>query len=309
MRPTRLLRVLPQVAVAVLCSLIGGGCGAASSPEHAAFSALQTQCQAKGELAPDGHVVALSSSAMTDAQAQHLTALTALKSLTLSQSPIGDTTLLVIGRLEHLETLLIDQTQVTDAGLLNLSRLKQLRELNLAGCPITDSGLKSLAVLTNLKMLNLNETQIRGPGLTQLDKLTRLESLYLQGTAVDFAGQPPLTGLAALKMLHLARTQVGGGVVRAVAGLAKLERLYLNETQIQDADIPALAAVLADNSPHLKGLFVENTQLSDAALEPLHPLSTLADFTLIHVHGTKITKQGVIRLRGLLPEANVVSQH
>lgn len=98
-------------------------------------------------------------------------------------------------------------------------------------------------------------------------------------------------------------------MVRAIAGLPNLERLYLNETRIQDADIPALAAVLADTSPHLKGLFVEKTALSDAALEPLHPLSKLPEFTLIHVHGTQITKAGVVRLRGLLPEVNVVSQH
>ncbi len=293
----------------MLCCCLIAGCGGPHSPERAALAIVEAEGHAKSALDDSQHVVSITSSTMTDAVATHFAALPHLKSLTLSGSPIGDVGLQSIGLLTKLQVLQIDKSKVTDAGLHHLSRLHELRELNLAGCQITDVGLKSLAGLTQLTTLNLNDTQIQGAGLAQLSGMTHLESLYLQNTTVDFEGLPPLTGLSALKLLHLARTKVGGGIVRAIAGLPKLERLYLNGTRLQDADIPALAAVLADNSPHLKGLFVEQTELSDAALEPLHPLAQLTEFTLIHVQGTRITKNGVVRLRGLLPEVNVVSQH
>ncbi|WP_010581659.1 leucine-rich repeat domain-containing protein [Schlesneria paludicola] len=291
------------------CWTISIGCGTAVSPEQAALKRLEADGKASGSLGADGHVVSLSSHSMTDDAAKQLTAFPALTTLALTDSPIGDAHMGVIGALTQLESLALDHTQVTDAGLQSISSLEHLRELNLAGCSVTDGGLGSLAGLTELTSLNLNDTQINGLGLVYLSKLNRLEALYLQNTVVDFESIPPLSGLESLKILHLAGTKTGGGIVRAITGLPSLERLYLNGTSIKDEDIPALAAVLAQNCPHFKGLFVEKTALSDAALEPMHPLADLKEFTLIHVHGTKVTKDGVVRLRKLLPEANVVSQH
>lgn len=290
-----------------LCALIG--CARATSPEGSALATLQKEIGAKGITDDKGHVVSITARTITDETAPKLESFGSLKSLGLAGSPLGDQGLASLGKLPELESLSLENSQVSDAGLSNLRELKQLRELNLAQCQITDAGLEPLSNLTALTMLNLNDTQLHGAGLSHLAKLSQLESLFLQRTPLSFEEGEPLPGLERLKILHLAGSHVGRGIDRAMTGLPFLERLYLNETRIEDADIPPLATALAKNCPRLKGLFLENTSVSDEIIDSLSPLQNLPEFTLLHVHRTHITKDGVIRLRKLLPEVNVISHY
>ena len=290
-----------------LCGLLG--CGQISSPEQGTLATLQADGEVKAVSDEQGHVVSLTSRAVSDETVPRLEAFRSLKTVKLAGSPIGDIGLGILVRLPHIEALSLENSQVTDAGLASLHELKQLRELNLAGCQITDAGLEPLSHLTELTMLNLNETQVIGTELSQLTKLRQLESLFLQRTPVTFEQTAPLTGLEKLKILHLAGTNTGRGIERAITGLPSLERLYLNETRIEDADIPALATAIAENCPRFKGLFIEKTSLSDEIIDSLSPLTNLPEFTLLHIQGTQITKAGLARLRKLLPEVNVISHH
>lgn len=288
--------------------LLAAGCSKVPLKEQAALAALEAGAKGRAVTSEAGHVVKLTAPDMTDELAKELPALPHLESLTLSGSRITDSGLAALAELKSVHTLLLDGTQIGDAGLKALAALPQLQNLNLAGCPITDDGLAELAALTDLRMLNLGQTKVTGAGLKHLAALTKLESLYLQDTPVNFETVESLTPWKNLKLLQLAGSQVDGSIVRVLPGLTGLERLYLNGTRIRDEDMPALAAVLSSNSRHLKGLFLEdNRQLSDASVEPLGPLASLPDLALIHVFDTGITKDGVIRLCKMLPEANIVS--
>ncbi len=99
-----------------------------------------------------------------------------------------DTTLAEVGRLNHLERLLLDNASVTDAGLVHLEGLTHLSELGLPSTSVTDAGLVHLKGLTNLSILDLRGTQVTDAGLVHLKGLTNLKTLFLNATRVTDAG-------------------------------------------------------------------------------------------------------------------------
>ncbi len=288
---------------------LGFAAGCSRTPEQAAIESLSTLANVRIQLDNEGHVRELTSSEFTDAQAPQLASFSLLKKLTLSGAELGDSGLQVIQQLPELEVLVLDESNITNAGLASLTNCRKLQQLNLAGCSISDEGLKSLSQLTELRVLNLDRTQVTGPGLAHLGGMANLELLSLQGSAVVFEPCPSLTGLSRLKTLHLAHTKVDGSVSCVLSDLPGLERLYLDGTMISDDDLPELAAVLSEKTPKLKGLFIDRTNVSDASIDAFQPLTKLADFSLIHMNGTRISLEGYVKLRGLLPEANLISSY
>lgn len=115
--------------------------------------------------------------------------------------------------------------------------------------------------------------------------------------------------LAELNTLHVSGTKVDGTIVRVLADLPALERLYLNDTLITDDDVPELARVLAASTPKLKGLFFDRTKISDASVDSFEPLSKLPELSLVHIINTRISFDGHVKLRGILPEVNLMSTH
>jgi Leucine-rich repeat (LRR) protein len=131
----------------------------------------------------------------------------------------------------------------------------------------------------------------------------------LQETELQANEITSLAGLSGLRVLHLAETRTDGVLIPLLSDLPQLERLYLDGTQISDDDIAPLAAVLSENTPEIKGLFFDDTSLTDASIESFLGFSSLKNLAVIHLGGTKISLEGYIKLRQTLPEVNLVSQH
>jgi internalin A len=95
---------------------------------------------------------------------------------------IGDTTVAILGTLQHLEHVNIAGSDITDAGLRSLAALRDLQVLCLAGCPnITDQGLVSLAKIEGLRVLYLEYTKVTEKGIAALAGLKELRTLTLMG--------------------------------------------------------------------------------------------------------------------------------
>lgn len=283
------------------------GCGA-SSAQQQVLSALKRNAALEGRFNESGQLQELNARVLTEDLATQLGEFPQLEKLTL-QGEFGDRELSKLPALPELKTLMLNGASITDTGLESLTKFKQLRELGLEGCRITDEGLKFLAELSELRHLNLNETQVAGTGLAHLAGLNQLEYLSLQETPLDFAHCPTLKGLSSLKTLHVSRTQVDGKIVQVLPDLPALERLYLDDTRITDDDLPQLAAALAEHTPKLKGLFFDRTQISDASVDSFEPLAKLSELSLVHIMNTRITFDGHVKLRGILPEVNLMSTH
>jgi hypothetical protein len=88
----------------------------------------------------------------------------------LNFSEITDGEANQLSRLTNLTSLSIDGTDVTDAGLAHLSRLSSLKVLSLESTAITDNGLTHLSRLANLKDLSLRHTAATATGAEKLRK-------------------------------------------------------------------------------------------------------------------------------------------
>ncbi|MCY7356339.1 MAG: ribonuclease inhibitor, partial [Rudanella sp.] len=117
-------------------------------------------------------VSAVNAKTFNDADAAALPALSEqLVWLKLSNTQIGDATLVQIAQLKNLHKLHLQQTNVTDAGLKNLKGLQNLAYLNLYGTVISDAGLAELTGLKNLRTIYLWQTKVTPTGLAQLKKV------------------------------------------------------------------------------------------------------------------------------------------
>ena len=139
---------------------------------------------------------------------------------------ISDRSLEVIGRLEHLQAMLLSDTTVTDAGLRHLAQLKKLTVLNLRRTGIGDRGLVLLGRVTSIERLDLTDTKITDGGMAQLARLTNLTRLQLANTAITNRG------LAALQRL------------------TKLTDVVLNGTRVNDQGVAALKRALPKVTIH-----------------------------------------------------------
>lgn len=81
-----------------------------------------------------------------------------------------DTPLVEVGRLNRLQTLLLNHASVSDAGLVDLKGLTNLSVLGLDGTQVTDAGLVHLKRLTKLSQLYLSNTQVTGAGVNELKR-------------------------------------------------------------------------------------------------------------------------------------------
>ncbi len=72
--------------------------------------------------------------------------------------------------LTKLESLNMSETRIQDDGLKNLSKMKSLRQLNLRDTKITDQSLDALKELEALNVLDISGTNITSDGLENLKK-------------------------------------------------------------------------------------------------------------------------------------------
>jgi hypothetical protein len=107
---------------------------------------------------------------ITDADMVCLEPLTAIRSLDLSYSQVGDTGLEHVAHLTDLEKLELRGTKVTNDGLRHLFRLAKLEYLGLEGTSIGDPGLEHLPGLERLSLVNLTGTNATPQGVATLHR-------------------------------------------------------------------------------------------------------------------------------------------
>lgn len=103
-------------------------------------------------------------------------------------SHVSDAELAHIGHLSRLEYLILGNSPVTDAGLEQLERLESLRALNLQGTRITDAGLAHLEKMPVLHELGLGDTEVSDAGIVYLEGLSHLTVLGLEKAGVTVVG-------------------------------------------------------------------------------------------------------------------------
>ncbi len=137
---------------------------------------------------------------------------------------------------------------------------------------VTDNGIKSLSTWKSLRTLKLHGQPITDDGLKHLQNLPNLRRLQLGATHVTGSGLEALTNI---EWIRLDATPVSDDALRVIGSLKKLKQLYLDSTSVGDAGLA-----------HLEGL---------------------TDLRVLNVHDTKVTAEGLAKLKRALPKVVIGS--
>ena len=140
---------------------------------------------------------------------------------------------------------------------------------------ITDADLLRIAVISEDLNLVLSSCPITNDGLASLEGKDNVRCLSLSKTAVNDDGIKHLRGM-------------------------NLQSLDLSATKVTDAGLATLAEF---DCPRLKEIALEHTHVTDAGLTTLAKFKSLE---WVSVAGTKVTKDGIRRLRAKLPDVVVL---
>ncbi len=307
----------------------------------AAFT--ETDLAAIAAMADLEHLV-LPRCTFTDAGVSRLAALRHLKYLWVNgshDSPLTDTALAAISRMQDLEELHIAGTGFTNQGIALLRGLDRLSALHLVFWPGLDNEtLRLLAGLPALRELSwASSDHVTLSGLNALNDAIGLESLSAVDVRQDRRGLD-LSGLKNLKNLKIIMRQqartvrnefvtVGemfyDGDLACLSELAGLETLSLYGRGIGDKDLAHLASLtkikhldigggtdLTDeglkhlsNLQRLNGLYIHQSRISGRGLDSLHPFQTLQT---LHISSTApLDPEAVTRLQAALPDLQSIS--
>jgi hypothetical protein len=143
-----------------------------------------------------------------------LPALTHLKALDLSRTPVTDEQLDYVAGLTDLNSLSLNATNVSDDGAARLQTLSKLESLYLASTRISDRSVPAIAKLAALRILDLSDTKVSG-NLEPLGQLGQLDWLVLRNLELSDSA---LAGLACpgLKQLSLEGSTVSDDALAAL---------------------------------------------------------------------------------------------
>jgi internalin A len=225
---------------------------------------------------------------------------TGLRHLWLPQAAVTDDEMAIIGSFTDLEFLQLDGSNVTDRGFAHVANLKKLTILDIPGVRITD--LAPVADLVRLDLLVLapgRATRARsGPGLGPggpsslgpLRRLTKVTQLILGDTRIEDRELAVVAGLPKLYNLQIRGRGITEAGLARIAESKSLACLGLADTSIAD---------LRPLSPRLHAistLWMENSHLTDAGIEPLSREIQLTDLTIA---GSRMTDAGLEHLASL----------
>jgi hypothetical protein len=227
-----------------------------------------------------------------------LTGKAGLRRLWLPEAAVTDDEMAIIGGLADLELLQLDGRNVTDRGFAHVANLKELSLLDMPGVRITD--LAPVADLAQLDVLGLAPARataarsVPGPGgpssLEPLRRLTKLTQLTLGSTRIEDRELAVVAGLPRLYNLVIGGRGITEAGLARIAESRSLTFLRFTDTSITDMRplSPRLHAIL--------GLEIENSQLTDAGIEPLSGATRIEGLTIA---GSRMTDAGLDHLASL----------
>jgi hypothetical protein len=224
-----------------------------------------------------------------DEQLVGLKWLTSLEELNLSGTRVTDVGLPHLTPLTNLKYLILSETSVGDGGLVNLNGLKKLETLDLSETKITDAGVSQLALLTNLNDLRLGlaTKDIYTPGFNQIKHL-RFDAMHIGDRGVAHLGT-----MTSLQRLDLSGTGVSNAGLQCLGALTRLNSLDLSATRTTDDGLLHVGRLTS-----LRELALDGTTVTDSGLAQLKQLASLKALKL---SGTRVTESGIAELKEALP--------
>lgn len=240
----------------------------------------------------------LSGTAVTSAGLIHLRELTDLQFLNVCLTAVSDEGFEHLAKLTKMRRMTVCSSKITGTGFRHLSGMTQLESINLHSSPASDEGLAAISKLTSLKRLEIVHTNVTDTGLKHLALLTNLRQLHVHGPSATEAALPFLGQLKELYELDVYDRAASNQTLEQIRHLPKLRMLRFFNGTCDDAGTKHLAGMTT-----LEELTLNSANVTDAAIDDLAQLKSAR---VLNVTGTKITNEGKVRLKILLPTLQIV---
>jgi hypothetical protein len=257
---------------------------------------------------------------VTDDWLKRLSSVTTLRKLDLANCAIQGPGLRNIGALTDLRELNLTLTPITDDALKHLDGLTELRVLGLASTQCNGTGFRHLKALKKLENVNFHFTPLNDEGLQAITQVPISGRLWFAHTRFTDAGAACLKNLTQLKRCGLGST-ANGSSGEAVAALTNLllEDLALLDNQASPVGLAHVAKIatlrrldvsyaptvkdesmkLVAQMPALEEFKLGSAQVTDDGLRALAASKSLKKLSLSALKG--ITPMGIGSLRKAHP--------
>ncbi|MFO0937146.1 MAG: hypothetical protein U0798_11600 [Gemmataceae bacterium] len=187
---------------------------------------------------------------------------------------------------EHLEELLLENTNITDDNLKQISEMTNLKYLSIdSTMTITAAGLAHLKSLKKLESLKLTNCSLLREGvweaLAPLSQLKHLELRYqFQGKPAGMEKISELKNLVSLKLGG--NEEINGSIFKHFNSMKQLETLELNGFPFKDSDLDDIAVLKSLKHLQLDYRHIPFTQMefTNKGVEKLKPLPDLTTLSL-----------------------------
>jgi hypothetical protein len=167
--------------------------------------------------------------------------------------------------------------KVDDAFLVEHPTTRTLTDLCLAGCDVSQTGLQSLPSNQPLQWLDLTGLPVDSASVeSMVGDPAKLERLSLEGTDVDQTLGRLISQASSLTDLDLTSTSVDSSTFEKIP--ASLEVLYLTNTKVDDKIIDQLGTL-----PNLQILDVQRSRITDEGLKRLKTLCPQLDLNPLEI--------------------------
>lgn len=231
--------------------------------------------------------------------------LTSLKNLRMLQCgpDVAGTTLPNLKSLPQLHRLHIVGDAFTNEAAAKLVELRGIDTLTLSNCNgLDDDALASIAAMERLTTLRVTSDKFTDLGLAHLRRRKALKEFRITSPRVTDKGVVELADLWRLNHLDINRAEVTGeNLAIVLERLVDLKVLALNDCPVTDGGVEAIST-----SPGIETLLLESTRITDRSIPHLAKLKRLRS---LRINKTRVTADGVRRLRESLPKCEIEAEN
>jgi hypothetical protein len=215
--------------------------------------------------------------------------------LRLDDSQFGDADVEHLSSLTNLRSISFASTKLSDEGLASFPDLPQLIKLDLSRTEITGKSLANLSCCPELIVLKLRGTSLRKGVLVELAPLKKLQEMSLRDTEIVGEDLSPLAHLPNLTIFDLRDTSIGDDDVRHLLKPTHLSRIDLRGTQITRQG--RFELIQHDNALIRVDWDVSKYDATDQSDDDLAVLEYMPDLWEVRLASTRITDQGLLHIR------------
>lgn len=186
---------------------------------------------------------------VTKAGIEQLAEKETLRTLKTGGPKVNDDVLAVVGGMDQIVRLSLDNCDITDAGVAGLGQVPLVDLTIYQASSVTDVGLEVLASYVDLQRLTLRDVaSAKGTALAKLPHPEKLVSLSMSQSGIGDAQVAHLARMTHLESLNLSETQLTDQAVDTLAKLTSLKELVLTQTSISEEGLNRLHGALPDCS-------------------------------------------------------------